>query len=170
MNSEAKEKHKAIKCDIGSTAESISDVRKCLILVHDFGECNTTSAAYEQDNLLVLKLFEKFKAAREEAHVFLQKDRTTETMFETGIRIFVMLYCRKDSDSLTYLRYLKYIKIASSLRTIKPESLPSTSRVKRPNGKYPGSKRLGLEVRGWLFGASYNGCQEPAPDQDATVE
>ena len=123
----------------------------------------TTSAAYKQGNLLVLKLLEKFKAAREEAHVSLQKDRTKETMFETGIRIFVMFYCRKDSDSLTDLRYLKYIKMALSLRTIKPTSLPSTSRMKRPNGKYPGSNKLGFEVRGCLFGASYNGCQEPAP-------
>ena len=118
MNSEATKKHKAVKCDIGNTAESISDVRKCSILVHAFGECNTTSAAYEQGNLSVLKLLEKFKAAREEAYVLLQKDRTVETMFETGIRIFLMLYCRKDSDSLTDLRYLKYMKMASSSRTI----------------------------------------------------
>ena len=118
MNSEATKKHKAVKCNIGNTAESISDVRKCSILVHAFGECNTTSAAYEQGNLSVLKLLEKFKAAREEAYVLLQKDRTVETMFETGIRIFLMLYCRKDSDSLTDLRYLKYMKMASSSRTI----------------------------------------------------
>ena len=54
--------------------------------------------------------------------------------------------------------------MTSSSRTIKPESLPPTSRVKCTNGKYPGSKRLGLQVRGCLFDASYNGCQEPASD------
>ena len=51
-----------------------------MILVHAFGECNTTSAAYEQGKLVVLKLLEKFKAAREEAHVFFWKDRTPETI------------------------------------------------------------------------------------------
>ena len=45
---------------------------------------------------------------------------------EAGIRIFVMLYCEKDSDSLTDLRYLQYMKMASSSRTIKPEGLPLT--------------------------------------------
>ena len=71
--------------------------------------------------------------------------------------MFVILYCGKVSDSLTDLIYLKYMKIASSSRTIKPESLPPTSRVSNTNGKYAGSKRLGLEVRRCLFGASYDG-------------
>ena len=71
--------------------------------------------------------------------------------------MFVILYCRKDSDSLTDLIYLKCMKMASSSRTIKPESLPPTSRVEDTNGKYPGSKRLVLEVRRCLFGASYDG-------------
>ena len=61
-------------------AERIKNVRKYLILVHAFSECNTTSAAYEQGKLVVLKLLEKFKAAREEAHVFFWKDRTPETI------------------------------------------------------------------------------------------
>ena len=78
MNSEVTKKHKAIKYDTCDTAERIGDVRKCLILVQAFGECNTTSTAYVQGNLSVLKILEKFKAAREEAHVLLEKDRTTE--------------------------------------------------------------------------------------------
>ena len=71
--------------------------------------------------------------------------------------MFVILYCGKDSDSLTDLIHLKCMKMASSSRTIKPESLPPTSRVEETNGKYPGSKRLVLEVRRCLFGASYDG-------------
>ena len=89
INFEGRKKLKGIKCDIGNTVERISDVRKYLILVHAF-------AAYRQGKLSVLKLLEKFKAAGEETHVFLQKDRTAETICETGIRIFVMLYCGKD--------------------------------------------------------------------------
>ena len=80
INSEVTKDHKAIKCDIGNTAECISDVRKYLILVHAFSECSTTSAAYEQGKLSVVKILQKFKATSEEAHVFLRKDRTTETI------------------------------------------------------------------------------------------
>ena len=81
INSEATKNHKVIKCDIGNTAECINGVRKYLILVHAFGKCNTTSAAYEQGKLSVVKLLEKFKVASKEAHVFLQKDRTTKTTY-----------------------------------------------------------------------------------------
>ena len=157
INSEATKNHKAIKCDIGNTSERIDDVRKYLILVHAFGECNTTSATYEQGKLSVLKLLEKFKAASEEGHVFLLKNRTTETICQTGVRMFVILYSGKDSDSLTDLIYLKYMKTTPSSKTLKPESLPPTSRVEDTNGKYHGSARLGLEVRRCLFGASYDG-------------
>ena len=86
MNYEAAKKHKAIKCDIGNAPEHMSNVRKYLILIHTFGECKTISAAYGQGKLSVLKLLEKFKAAREETHVFLQKDKTTETICETRIK------------------------------------------------------------------------------------
>ena len=85
--------------------------------------------------------------------------------FDAGVIIYVIRYCGEDSDSLTDLRYLKYMKMVSSSRTIKSESLPPTSRLERTNGKYPGSKRLGFKVRRCLFGASYNGCQQPAPDE-----
>ena len=72
MSFEATKEHKRIKCDTGNTTECISDVRKHLFLVHAFDECNTTSTAYEHGKFSVLKLFEKFKTAREEAHAFLQ--------------------------------------------------------------------------------------------------
>ena len=75
INSEATKSHKAIKCDIGNTAERINDVRKYLILVRAFGECSTTSAAYEQGKLPIVKRLEKFKAASKEVHVFLRKNR-----------------------------------------------------------------------------------------------
>ena len=58
-------------------------------------------------------------AARDEAHVFLQKVRTAKTIWETGVIIFVVFYCGKDSDSLTDLRYLKHMEMDSSSRTIK---------------------------------------------------
>ena len=82
INSKATKKQKAIKCDIGNTGERISDAREYLILVYAFGEYITTSAAYKQGKLPILKLLEKFKAAREETHVFLQKDRTAKTICE----------------------------------------------------------------------------------------
>ena len=114
---------------MGNTAERIVDVRKYLILVHTFGECITTSAVYEHGKLPVSKLLEKFTAATEVANVFFQKNRTAETNYETGVKIFVMLHFGKDRDLLTDLRNLKYISMTSSSRNMKHESLLSTECV-----------------------------------------
>ena len=113
----------------GSITERIGGVRKYLILVHDFFECDTTSAVHGQGKLSILKLLEKSKATRWKADVFLQNDKTPETICEASIGIFVMLYCGKGSDSLTDLRYLKYMNMVPSSITIKAESLPSIERA-----------------------------------------
>lgn len=56
--------------------------------------------------------------------MFSQKGRVAKIICETRIIIFAMVYFGNDPDSLTYLRYLMYMKMDSSSRTIKPESLP----------------------------------------------
>ena len=40
-----------------------------------------------------------------------------------------MLYGGKNSDSSTYLRYMKYMKMASSAANLKPESSPPTEKA-----------------------------------------
>ena len=71
---------------------------------------------------------EKSKAAREEADVFLQKNVSPKAVCEAGRKIFVMLYGGKNSDSLTYLRYKKYMKMSSAANVI-PESLPQQNKL-----------------------------------------
>ena len=51
---------------------------------------DTTLTVYEQVKLSRLKLLEKLKA-REEVDVFLQKDRTPETIGQDELRICVIL-------------------------------------------------------------------------------
>lgn len=94
-------------------------IRKYLTLVHAFGGCNTTPAVHRKGKLSILKNVEKFKASRRNADVLLQKDRTQETIFATRIRVFVILYCGKDLDSLTDPRFLKNISMIPSSRTVK---------------------------------------------------
>ena len=66
MKCEATTKHKAIERDIASITDYISSVIKYLALVHDFSECDTIPAVYEQDKLAILKCLEKLKAVRKE--------------------------------------------------------------------------------------------------------
>ena len=116
MRVEATKKHRAIERDIGVISECIDNVRKYLTFVHVFGGCDTTSAVYGQGKLSILTLLKKSKAAREETDVFLQKNVSSETVCEARRKIFVILYGGKNSGSLTYLRYIKYMKMTSSVQ------------------------------------------------------
>ena len=82
-----------------------------------------------QGKLSRLKLLEESKDAREEADVFLQNNVSPEAVYIAGRKMFVMLYGGKNSDSLTYLRYIKYMKMASSAAKVKPESLLPTEQA-----------------------------------------
>lgn len=77
---EARKKQNAIERDIGNTVECIGDVRKYLTLVHAFDGCDTTSGVYGLVKLSILKVWGKSKVERRKADVFLQKDRTPETV------------------------------------------------------------------------------------------
>ena len=129
MRTETTKKHKAIEGDIRVISECIGDVRKYLTFDHAFGGCDTTSGVYGQGKLSILTLLEKSKAAREEADVFFQKNLSPEAVCKAGRKIFVMLYGGKYSDSLTCLRYIIHIKMASSAANVKPESLPPTEQT-----------------------------------------
>ena len=82
-----------------------------LTFVHIFSGCDTASAGYGQGKLSILKLLEKSKAGREETDVFLQKNVSPELVYRAGRKIFVILYGGKNPDSLTYLRYIKWLHL-----------------------------------------------------------
>ena len=120
---------------------------------------------------MILKLLGKSNDAREEADVFLQKNVSSEATCEPGRKIFVVLYGGKNSDALTYLRHMKYMKMNSSATNVKPEFLSPTEQAamfhiywvyfqlhewKNTHAKYFGPKRLRVEIRRCLVGTSYD--------------
>ena len=74
LKSEATKNYEVIEPDIGNIAKCMYNERKHLRLIEVFGGCNT-KAIHEQCKLVILKLLEKFKAARRTADGLLQKDK-----------------------------------------------------------------------------------------------
>ena len=77
----------------------------------------------------ILKLIEKHNVARKVADVFLSRSSSPEAVAEAGTKLFVMLYSGKHSDTLSSLRYSKYMKMASGSTSVKPGSLPPPERA-----------------------------------------
>ena len=72
-------------------------------------------------------------------------DATVEQVGEAGIRLFVIMYGGKQSDSLNNLRYAKFMEIVSSSKaTLDPQKLPPTERA-----AFFHSLRVHLQVIPW---------------------
>ena len=89
----------------------------------------TTPAIFGQGKLSILRLLssknkKRRLAARETADIFCNSNATLEQIGAAGLRIFVLLYGGKDTDNLSSLRYAKYMKMASTTSSVKPEKFP----------------------------------------------
>ena len=62
------------------------------------------------------------KPGRWQAH-FLKTDATPDEVGEAGLKLFVLLYGGKSSDTLSSLRFTKYLKMTSVSSALKPEKL-----------------------------------------------
>ena len=70
----------------------------------------------------------KFDSSRS-SRLFCDSNVTPEQIGAPGLRMFVLLHGEKDTDNLSSLRYAKYMKMASTTLSLKPEKLPPTNRA-----------------------------------------
>ena len=129
MKSKGTRKCKKSVRDVGQIASTLGDIQKYLAFIHAFGGCDTTSAIFGQGKLSILRLLsskskKRSLAAREAADVFCASNATPEQIRAAGLRTFVLLYGGKDTDNLPSLRYAKYMKMASTISSVKPKKLP----------------------------------------------
>ena len=61
--------------------------------------------------------------------MLLEKNVSLVAVCKAVRKTFVMFYFGKSSDSLAYLRYIKYMKMDPSAANVKPESLPPTEQA-----------------------------------------
>ena len=111
---------------------------------------------------------------REIARTFLKPDATVDEVGKAGLKLFVMLYGGKKSDTLSSLRYVTSMKMASFSSTLKPEKLPPSERA-----AWFHALRAYYQVQEWnsLMGMSLNGDklmpimtdEVPAPGEFLTV-
>ena len=144
MKSEGTKRHKTIERNIGEMAQCLEDVRGFLTIAHAFTGCDATSAIFDQGKASIIKLFEKSPEARKIAGTFLKTDATQDEVGEAGLKLFVLLYGGKSSDTLSSLRFAKYLKMTSVSSALKPEKLPPSERA-----AWFHSHRVYFQVQEW---------------------
>ena len=115
-------------CDLATKVGNI--VTSHLLFIHAWSGCDTTSATFGQGKTSLLKKIQKTEELQQISMVMSDPDATVEQVGEAGIRLFVIMYGGKQSDSLNNLRYAKFMEIVSlNKATLDPQKLPPTERA-----------------------------------------
>ncbi len=100
-----------------------------LLFLHAWSGCDTTSATFGQGKVSLIKKIKQLKKVEAISWLLMDNDVTSEQVGEAGIRLFVILFGGKKSDSLNSLRQAKYMEIVASAKKIDPHRLPLTARA-----------------------------------------
>ena len=116
-----------------------------ILFLHAWSGCDTTSATYGHGKTSLLKKITSSKDLRDLSLIVSNPEATAEEVGAAGIKIFILLYGGKASDTLNNLRYLKYMQMVSTSKiTIEPQKLPPTERA-----AYYHALRVHLQITIW---------------------
>lgn len=117
-------------CDVWNQVGS--DIVKHSLFIHAWGGCDTTSAMFGQGKIAILKKVQHSEEIRKISDVFNSYSATQTHIIEAGLKLLVMLYGGKSTDSLNSLRHTTFMRMAATgTSKMQPEKLPPTERSAR---------------------------------------
>ncbi len=101
-----------------------------LLFVHVWSGCDTTSATLGHGKTSLLKKIKESEELQQVSVLMSDPHMTAEQIGKAGIRVFVIMYGGKKSDSLNSLRYAKFMEMVTSSKSpLDPQKLPPTERA-----------------------------------------
>ena len=90
--------------------------------------CDTTSTTFEQGKIGLMKKLKQSKDVQAIAELMMDRNATVEQVGEVGVRLFIIVFGGKQSDSLNTLRYAKYMEMVASAKNIDSSRTPYNSK------------------------------------------
>ena len=101
-----------------------------ILFIHAWSGCDTTSYIQGKGKGNIIQKLKKSESAPELANTFLKENSTHKEIEDAGIKLFLLNYNGRDTDTLGKLRYAKFIETAASNTTIiDPALLPPSRRA-----------------------------------------
>ena len=118
---------------------------QCILFLHAFLGCDTTSSIFGIGKGLSIKAFSKFEQFEQCASVFCDESSSKEQACAAGEKALITIYDGKEEVALEKMRYNVFCeKLVSAKTQIRPEVLPPTSAA----AKYH-SMRVYCQVMMW---------------------
>ena len=103
-----------------------------LLAVHALSGCDTTSALFGHGKASVYRKVIENPDTKPLTDVLSSVDASQTAVVEAGLKLLLMLYSAKPSDTLNHLRYTTYMNlVATGGSKLRPQRLPPTERAAR---------------------------------------
>ena len=115
-----------------------------IMLIHAWSGCDTTSATFGHGKMYLMKMLNRVPEVQNLSTIVSDRDAPADEVGYAGLRLFCLLYGGTKKDTLTSLRYARYMTMMAKSNKVVPQRLPPTERAAHYH-----SLRVHLQVVRW---------------------
>ena len=100
-----------------------------ILLIHAWSGCDATSATFGHGKMYLMKMLNWVPEVQNLSTIVSDRDAPVDEVGYAGLRLFCLLYVGTKTDTLTSLRYAKYMIMMAKSNKVMPQRLPPTERA-----------------------------------------
>ena len=108
-----------------SVKEAISSIpvviQRHILLIHAWSGCDTTSATFGHGKLYLMKMLNRVPEVQNLSTIVSDRDAPAGEVGSAGLRLFCLLYGGTKTDTLTSLRYARYVTMMAKSNKVAPQ-------------------------------------------------
>ena len=104
-------------------------IQRHILLIHAWSGCVTTSATFDHGKVYLMKMLNWVPEVQNLSTIVSDRDAPADEVGYAGLRLFCLLYGGTKTDTLTSLRYARYMTMMAKSNKVMPQRLPPTERA-----------------------------------------
>ena len=101
-------------------------IQRHVLLIHAWRGCDTTSATLGHGKMYLTKMLNRVPEVQNVSTIVSDRDAPANEVGYAGLRLFCLLYSGTKTDTLTSLRYARYMTMMAKSNKVVPQRLPQT--------------------------------------------
>ena len=101
-------------------------IQRHILFIHAWSGCDATSAIFSYGKMYIMEMLNRISVVQ---NLSIVVDAPADENASAGLRLFCLLYGGTKTDTLTSLRYARYVTMTVTSNKVEPQQLPPTKRV-----------------------------------------
>ena len=104
-------------------------IQRHILLIHAWSGCDTTSATFGHGKMYITNILNRVPEVQNLSTIVSDRDALADEVGYAGLRLFCLLYGGTKTDTLTSLRYARYMTMMAKSNKVVLQWLPPTERA-----------------------------------------